>query len=48
MFIRIAKGKYLESKPPKETDIVVAFERLLRDHVLPTFDQMLPGARFRE
>lgn len=46
MLIRIAKGKFLETK--KETNIVSAFERILKEHVLPTFDHCLPGQRFRD
>jgi len=46
ILIRICKGKYLD--PKKETTLVAAFERLLKENILPHYYVILPWQRFRD
>ena len=45
ILIRIAKGAYIETK--KEKDLPVAFERLLKEKILPMYDTVYPWQRWR-
>lgn len=45
ILIRIARGKYVETK--KETNLLLAFDKLLQEHVYPSVRHILPWQRWR-